>query len=45
MKTEEQIKEELLKHQTRLKENKFELTDKEKYLHECIIEALQWVLK
>ncbi len=46
MKTEEQIREELKKHKNWLKENRL-IKDKEKdkYLHECIIEGLEWVLK
>lgn len=45
MKSEEQVREELKKHKQRLKEKKYELSEKEKYLHECIIESLEWALK
>ena len=47
MKTEEQIKEEITKHKKRLKEIwhlKDEKSIKDKYLHECIIEGLEWVI-
>lgn len=45
MKTEQQIKEELQKHKDWLKENRFTENKNDKYLHECIIEGLEWVLK
>lgn len=45
MKSEEQIKEELEKHKQWLKDNKFSKNKNEVWLHECIIEGLEWVLK
>lgn len=45
MKTEEQIREEIKKHKDWLKENWFIDKDKDKYLHQCIVEGLEWVLK
>lgn len=44
MRTQEQIEEELKKHKQRLKDNK-SLNEKQKYIHKCYIEALEWVLK
>ena len=43
MKNKEQIEEELERHKQRLKSNK-ELTKTEKYILECYIETLEWVL-
>ncbi len=45
MKTEEQIKEEITRHRQWLKENQFTQSQNDKWLHECIIEGLEWVLK
>jgi len=44
MKTIEQIQEEVRKHKQALKNNK-EMKKMQKYIHECYIEALEWVLK
>ncbi len=43
MKSQQQIEEELQRHKKRIKHNK-ELTKIQKYIHECYIEALEWVL-
>ena len=43
MKSEEQIHEELQRHKQRLKENK-KLSENERRIHKCYIEALEWVL-
>ena len=45
MKAEEQIREEVNKHKEWLKENQFTKNENDKWLHKCIIEALEWVLK
>lgn len=45
MKTEEQIQEEIDRHKQHLKKIQFTGTKNEKWLHECIIEGLEWVLK
>lgn len=44
MKNKEQIEEELQRHKQSLKSNK-KLNKIQKYIHECYIEALEWVLK
>lgn len=45
MKTEEQIKEEIKKHKDWLKDHPFCKNKNNIWLHECIIEGLEWVLK
>ena len=45
MKTEQEIKEELQKHKDWLKENQFTENKNDKWLHQCIIGGLEWVLK
>lgn len=45
MKTEEQIKEEIRKHKEWLKENQLTGSKNEIWLHSCIIEGLEWVIK
>lgn len=45
MKKEEEIKEEIKRHKDWLKKNKNTATKKDIWLHECILEGLNWVIK
>lgn len=45
MKTEEQIKEEIEKHEKWLKKNRHNASKNDIWLHNCIIEGLKWVIK
>lgn len=45
MKKEEEIKEEIKRHKDWLKKNKSTATQKDIWLHECILAGLNWVIK